>query len=433
MTEGAWERLIADVKKGDTVIIQFGHNDGSVVAEPLWRGSISGLGEESREIDNAYTKKHETVHTFGWYMRKMIADVKEKGATPIVVSLTPRNIWKDGRIERGSGRYSEWSFDVAKYATVPFIDLTNRMADKFEELGQEKVNGYYQQDIVHFTAEGADLHAAMVISGLKGLRLGNFDALLSEKGKAVDAEKTAWLRLPWPRKVELPSIWLVGDSTVRTGRGDGGQGQWGWGEYLPKHLDLDKVNVVNRAVGGMGVRSFLDAGYWDLVTARLKPGDIVMIQFGHNDNGQYAPLKGIGDEVEQREDFQTRQKRDMHTWGYYLRRYINEAKAKGATPIVCSLIARKNFKDGKIVRTPDSHADWARAVAKAEGVPFIDLHELIASRYDEMGPEKVDPLFATNERVHTSALGAEFNAECVKTGLKALPQNPVAPYLKPTP
>ena len=121
----------------------------------------------------------------------------------------------------------------------------------------------------------------------------------------------------------------------------------------------------------------------------------------------------------------------MHTWGWYLRRYISEARAKGATPVVCSLIPRKRWADGKIARAKDSHAEWARAVAQAEGVPFIDLHEIIAQRYDAMGPEKVNPLFA-DEHTHTSAAGAQFNAECVVAGLRQLPANPLAAYFKPS-
>jgi lysophospholipase L1-like esterase len=217
---------------------------------------------------------------------------------------------------------------------------------------------------------------------------------------------------------------------VRTGRGDGAGGQWGWGEFLPDHLDLDKVNVVNRAVGGTGVRSFMEFGYWEPVMKKLKPGDIVMIQFGHNDNGPRSPLKGIGEEVEERVSPVTKEKGSMHTWGWYLRRYISEIRAKGATPIVCSLVPRNIWKDGKSARARDSHADWARAVAKSEGVAFVDLHEIIASRYDEMGPEKVKTFFA-DRMTHTSAAGARFNAACVVIGLKALPKNPVAAFLRP--
>src|SRR4051812_20967999 len=206
VTEGLWDQLLADVKPGDTVLIQFGHNDASPVAEDpstprqqwRFRGSLPGLGEETREIDNLLTNKHEVIHTFGWYMRKMIADVKAKGASPIVLSLTLRNIWKDGKIERGSGRYGQWSFDIAKAAKIPFIDLTNTMAEKFEAMGEEKVKAIYEQDHTHFNALGADLHAAMVVAGLKGLRPSPVANFLSPKGESVEAERFAWLRLGWP-------------------------------------------------------------------------------------------------------------------------------------------------------------------------------------------------------------------------------------------
>ena len=194
--------------------------------------------------------------------------------------------------------------------------------------------------------------------------------------------------------------------------------------YLPGYFDLARVNVVNRAVGGTGVRTFLDAGYWSAVTAKLRPGDVVLIQFGHNDNGSRAPLKGIGEEVEERENATTKQRGPMHTWGWYLRRYVAEARAKGATPVICSLIPRKIWREGKIARTSDSHADWARSVAQAEGAAFIDLHERIAARYDELGPEPVNAFFA-DERVHTSAAGAAFNAARVVEGLRELPQSQI--------
>ena len=100
------------VKVGDLVLIQFGHNDGGPINDDRRaRGSIPGTGDESKEIDNLLTKKHEVIHTFGWYLRKMVAETKAKGATPIVLSLTVRDIWKEGRVERGSGRFGEWARD----------------------------------------------------------------------------------------------------------------------------------------------------------------------------------------------------------------------------------------------------------------------------------------------------------------------------------
>jgi lysophospholipase L1-like esterase len=184
ITTGLWDQLLADLKPGDFVIIQFGHNDGSPVNEDesvpkaarRARGSLPGLGEETKEVENIITQKHEVVHTFGWYLRKMIADTKAKGATPLLLSLTIRNVWKDGKLERTS-RYSQWSAATASAAGVAFFDLSTAVADQFEKLGADKTAALYPQDHTHFNAAGADLHAATVAAGLKklpGVSVGKF-------------------------------------------------------------------------------------------------------------------------------------------------------------------------------------------------------------------------------------------------------------------
>src|SRR2546425_3600301 len=125
ITEGLRDKVLSEMKKGDYVLIQFGHNDaGAINDASRARGSLPGTGEETQEIDNLLTKKHEVVHTYGWHIRKVIADTKAKGATPIVLSLTVRNIWKDGHVERGPGKYDEWAAEVAKSQNVLFIDVT---------------------------------------------------------------------------------------------------------------------------------------------------------------------------------------------------------------------------------------------------------------------------------------------------------------------
>jgi len=438
--EGLWDQLLADVKKGDVVLLQFGHNDGSPVAEAAsvpraqwrFRGSLPGLGDESRAIDNLLTGQPETVRTFGWYLRKMIADAKAKGALPIVVSLTLRNRWENGKIERGSGRYSAWSYEVAKAAAVPFLDLMNTQADAFDALGEEKVKALYPQDHTHFNAAGADLHARTVVALLKGLRPSPVAKVLSAQGEAVAADRLSWLRLPRPVDPRHPSLVLVGDSTVRNGRGDGAGGQWGWGDFLAPHLDLAKVNLVNRAVGGTGARSFGPSGYWDAALALVKPGDVVLVQFGHNDNGARGALKGTGPETETRENATTKQPETVLTFGAYLRRYIADVRTRGAVPVLCSLVPRKLWQDGKIARANDGHAAWTRSVAEAEGVAFLDLHELIAARYDALGAAAVDAFFA-DAHTHTNRAGAEFNAGVVIAALRAQPQLPVAAWLRPAP
>jgi lysophospholipase L1-like esterase len=434
ITEGLWDQLLADLKRGDFVLIQFGHNDaGAINAEPPGstrplraRGSLPGIGEEAQAIDNVLTKRHETVHTFGWYLRRMISDVKARGATPIVLSPTVRNIWREGKIERGPGRYREWDREVAEAADVAFVDVTRILADGYQELGAEETAALFPHDHTHTNAAGADHVAAAVVAGLKGLRGGPWDGFLSARGQAVKADAIGWLNLPEPRDPALPTLMLIGDSTVRNGRGDGAGGQWGWGDMLGEHFGPDKINVVNRAIGGLSSRTFLTQGHLTRVLTLLKPGDYVMMQFGHNDDAPLnddrrarGTIKGTGKDTAEIDNLLTHEHEVVHTYGWYLRRYIRDAKARGVTPIVCSPIPRKVWRDGKIVRSKDGYAGWAEQVAKAEGVDFIDLNELVAERYDAMGPEKVEAMFA-DPHTHTSRAGAELNAAIVADALKPL-------------
>ncbi len=454
ITEGLWDALLAQVKKGDTVLIQFGHNDGSPVNEDASvprdkmrsRGSLGGLGDETREIDNVITGKREIVHTFGWYIRKMIADVKAKEATPIVLSLTVRNLWDGGKVERGSGRYRAWDRELAATAGVPFIDLTRLIADHYQTLGAGQVKGLFGPDHTHTNAAGADLNAAGVVAGLKGLRnpAVNYSELLSAKGAAVEADRIGWLDLPEPADPQLPSIVLVGDSLVRNGRGDGAGGQWGWGDVLGRFFDAKKINVVNRAVGGLSSRTYLTQGHWERALALIKPGDFVVIQLGHNDSSPVneaatvplekvrarGTLKGSGEEIEAvASNILTKQPETVHTFGWYIRKYVREAKAAGATPVVLSLTPRKAWKDGKIIRSgADGYGGWSREVAEQEGVAFIDVNDLVASRYEALGADKLDPLFG-DPSLHTSKAGAELNAGIIATELAKLPG--LAPFRAP--
>ncbi len=237
-----------------------------------------------------------------------------------------------------------------------------------------------------------------------------------------------------PANPKLPTLFIIGDSTVRNGQGDGKNGQWGWGDVIGRYFDSAKINVVNWALGGRSSRTFLTEGHWDNVLAALKPGDFVMMQFGHNDGGPLndtsrarGSIKGSGNESQEIDNLLTKKHETVHTYGWYMRKYVTDTESKGATPIVCSMIPRKIWKDGKIVRNSGDYAGWAADVARSEGVAFIDLNELIAQHYDEMGPEKVNPLFG-DEHTHTTRAGAELNAECVIEGLKKLANDPLAPY-----
>ena len=231
-----------------------------------------------------------------------------------------------------------------------------------------------------------------------------------------------------------PALYLIGDSTVRNGGGEGGNGQWGWGEPLAGYFDPEKLHMVNRAIGGRSSRTFWTEGRWDRVLEELKAGDFVLMQFGHNDGGPLddnsrarGTLPGIGEEIREIDNPITKKHEVVHTYGWYLRRFIADTKAKGATPIMCTLVPRKTWRDGHIIRNKATDAGWAEDVARTAGIPVLDLNEIIARRYDELGAERVEPLFG-DEHTHTNRAGAELNAACVVEALKALPENPLAPF-----
>jgi lysophospholipase L1-like esterase len=437
-TEGLWDTVLNELKAGDFVLIQFGHNDGGPLDTGRARGSLPGTGDETQEITAPGGAK-EVVHTYGWYLRKFIVETKAKGAVPIVSSLTVRNIWQDGKVERGSGKFGQWAMEVAKAQGIAFIDLTKIIADQYEQLGPENVKELFAADHTHTSPKGADLNAASVVAGLKTLNELPLASYLSAKGNAVNAGTQnqgprPGARLPEPANPKLPTLFIIGDSTVRNGQGDGSNGQWGWGEPIVAYFDTSKINVANRALGGLSSRTYLTFGYWDRVLAMLKPGDFVIMQFGHNDSGPIndnsrarGTIKGTGEETQEIDNLITKQHEVVHSYGWYLRKFIADTIAKGATPIVCSPVPRKIWKDNRIVINSEDYGKWAADVATFAKVRFVDLNNIIARKYEVLGPEKVEPLFA-DERTHTSLAGAEINAASVVAGLKALKKNPLARY-----
>lgn len=232
-------------------------------------------------------------------------------------------------------------------------------------------------------------------------------------------------------KKEKPVLYIIGDSTVRNGDGTGKNQQWGWGSFIAPYFDTTKLGVQNHAIGGRSSRTFITEGRWERITSRLKKGDIVIMQFGHNDGGPLddtararGSIRGIGNDSAMIYNPIRKMNETVYSFGGYMRRYIRETRAAGAIPIVCSPIPRNDWKNGKVVRSPQSYAGWAKAVAEAEGVSFIDLNDIIATRYEAMGPEAVKPFFPV-DHTHTDKAGAQLNAEIVmaevrKLGLKTV-------------
>jgi len=234
-----------------------------------------------------------------------------------------------------------------------------------------------------------------------------------------------------------PTLFLIGDSTVKNGKGKGDGSLWGWGSFIGNLFDTDKITIENDALGGTSSRTFQTNGLWDAVLVKIKKGDFVMMQFGHNDSSPLddtararGTIKGIGMESKDTYNPIKKKQETVYTYGWYMRKFINDVKAKGATPIICSSIPRNPVNNDKVVLANDSYAGWAEAVAKTEKIDFIPLNQIIKDKYAALSAAEVKKFFTEKDHTHTNEAGAKLNAAAVVEGLQKLKQNKLNSYLK---
>lgn len=223
----------------------------------------------------------------------------------------------------------------------------------------------------------------------------------------------------------LPILFIVGDSTVHNPQ----KTERGWGDVIGKYFDADKIRVENHARGGRSSRTFITQGWWQKILDAAKPGDFVIVQMGHNDGGPLddtnrarGTIRGIGDEQKEIYNPLMHKREIVHTYGWYLRKYISDARAHGMTPIICSPVP--HVPKTKVKAGDVEHWDYVRfagEVATNENVAFVPLNKIIISHYAGMTPSEIKAkYFTTADNTHSSFAGAELNAKCVVAGLRAL-------------
>ena len=168
--EGAWAKIMDHLQPGDWVIIHFGHNDAANSQNYPDRTTMKGNTDDTQDIDSPVTHQKETIHSYGWYLRQYVADVKSKGANVIICSPPPRNTWVDGKILRGLDGYAGWAAEAAKQSGALFLDLNTISADKYDALGQEATRPLFN-DNQHSRKAGAHLNAESVVTGIKQLNI----------------------------------------------------------------------------------------------------------------------------------------------------------------------------------------------------------------------------------------------------------------------
>ncbi|MDG5489763.1 rhamnogalacturonan acetylesterase [Sphingomonas sp. BGYR3] len=213
---------------------------------------------------------------------------------------------------------------------------------------------------------------------------------------------------------DVPTLYLVGDSTVTDQRGEPGAS---WGQMVTAMFD-NRVAVANHARSGSTLKSFATDLRLAKLLSVLKPGDTLFIQFGHNDQKQNWP-QTYADPV--------------HVYPAMLRAYIAEARARGATPVIVTSPERRSFDGGRIRQTLADHVAAAKRVAAEEQVPLIDLNTASRRIYEALGPERAPLAFSDGGRdiTHHNNYGAWLMAHAVADGVRrtipALAPHVVAP------
>lgn len=443
-----WEPIRQAIRPGDWVIISIGHNDNGPYDSGRARASIPGAGYDTLNVTIKETGEQETVYTYGGYMRKYINDVRAKGGFPILMSLTPRNAYDEkGKIVRKP--HTQWQMQVAAEEGVPFVDLNEISAQKLDSYGPWKTDYHFFLDKIHTSRFGAMMNARSAAEGL-----------MASHNPALNPLKAMMRNVQLPvyditRTEGKPVVFITGDSTVKNADKNE-DGMWGWGAVANTIFDESKIDIVNAAMAGRSCRSYLNEGRWDRVYNSLKPGDFVLIQFGHNDispidkpkyRGAIATasdtchvyrMQAAKEDLSKQNVIDQKLKSNtqagsyevVFSFGWYLKKFIQDVREKGATPILVSLTPRNEWTNGKIERRNDTYGKWYREVAEATGVEFVDLHNITADFLDKKCGKKEKAMkYFNHDHTHTSLLGAKTNAQSIAQGLRAN-NSPLAKYLK---
>ncbi|GAB1312471.1 Rhamnogalacturonan acetylesterase [Madurella fahalii] len=206
-----------------------------------------------------------------------------------------------------------------------------------------------------------------------------------------------------------PTVYLAGDSTMaRTGSPHNG-----WGEYLGRYITIP---VVNRAISGRSARSYTNEGRFTEIERLLKPDDIVVIEFGHNDGGSpnsasdngRSDCPGTGNEVCR----SGKTGEVVYTFNHYVEAAARSFIARGAKVIVSSQTPNNLWEGGSFIPGAPRFVGYAALAVKnvGNGASFVDHFQAVAAMMLKLGGQKTNSLFP-RDHTHTSPEGADLIAQ----------------------
>jgi lysophospholipase L1-like esterase len=201
----------------------------------------------------------------------------------------------------------------------------------------------------------------------------------------------------------LPTLFLVGDSTMTD---QPREPHNSWGQMITRFFGPGIV-VASHAESGESARDFIGEHRWPKVMSLLRPGDFVMIQFGHNDQHDRGPNPGA-----------------YASYTTFMKQYVDDVRRHGATIILVTPMNRLAFEGNTVVNTLGDFPEAVRKICREEGVPLVDLNAMSKVLYEALGPGQAPAVFATGpsgktDTTHQADYGSYELAQCVVQGIRA--------------
>lgn len=329
------------------------------------------------------------------------------------------------------GSFAEWTVTVPKDGNFlcTFLIANGSASNRTMKIEVNNEKDYWMQDFLTTGAWTTWQERGIVLPLKAGKNIIRTTSATAEGGPNID-----YLRLEWTDEPiagiynptttpETPgasgkTIYIAGDSTVQTYNASYAP-QQGWGAFLGNYLN--DVNVSNHAIAGRSSKSFYDNGRLDTILNEIKPGDYLFVQFGINDAAynkaeRYAPTCGSVPGTD-------------GSFEFYMAKYIEGAKAKGATPVlVTTVIGLKSYDNNsrKFVGSYTNYCDAMKKCAAYYKIPCIDLNTLMVNHYNSIGYDKaytyhmISTGNGSTDQTHFTETGANAVAGLVANGIKGL-------------